>query len=373
MAATLNFKFVANDKGLQQGLKRSQKGLRGLDRTTTGVGASMAKTFSKLGVAVSLVTLVRGLQSATRAAAEDAKSQRLLALQLQTTRNATDEQIASVERLLNGWSRVTGIADDELRPAYAKLVRATGTTRSANKLLKIALDGSAASGKSLTSVADALSKAFNGNYTSLYKLAPQLKATKGGVDEYAASVKGAAVAAADPFAKANVAFQEIKESIGTALLPALTGLAKWFTENGPAIQEWIAGFFDPNTPVGYQFAEFGKQLDKLFKRFDPNGKNSLQGFFNVFNTLIIGTLQILTAIITALNTIADLFDQNKYLNGTTNPVYGPGTPFQPGNGQSNYITNKYDINVNSTNLTGGDIVKSIKKYEQTTGLKFLNY
>lgn len=372
MASNVIFKFVANDGGLQKGLKRSQKGLRGLNQTAASVGLSMSKTFSKLGVAVSLVGLVRGLQSATRAAAEDAKSQRLLALQLQTTRNATDEQIASVEKLLNGWSRVTGVADDELRPAYAKLVRATGNTRSANKLLKIALDGSAASGKSLSAVTDVLSKAFNGNYTSLYKLAPQLKATKGGVDEYAASVKGAAAAAADPFAKASVAFQEIKESIGTALLPALTGLAKWFSDNGPAIQKWIADFFDPNTAVGYQFAEFAKQLDLLFARFDPKGKNSLQGFFNVFNTLLIGTLQILTAIIVALNTIADLFDKNKYLNGTKE-IYGPGVPFQSGNNQSNYITNKYQINVNSTNLTGADIVKSVKKYEQQTGLKYLNY
>jgi hypothetical protein len=372
MAATLNFKFVANDKGLQKGINRSQKSLKGLGLTTGRVARGMSRAFAGMGLGLSVYALGASIRAVTRAAAEDAKSQRLLALQLRTTRNATDEQIASVEKLLNGWSRVTGVADDELRPAYAKLVRATGNTRSANKLLKIALDGSAASGKSLSSVTDVLSKAFNGNYTSLYKLAPQLKATKGGVDEYAASVKGAAAAAADPFAKASVAFQEIKESIGTALLPALTGLADWFTKNGPAIQKWIADFFDPNTAVGYQFAEFAKQLDLLFARFDPKGKNSLQGFFNVFNTLLIGTLQILTAIIVALNTIADLFDKNKYLNGSKE-IYGPGVPFQSGNNQSNYITNKYQINVNSTNLTGADIVKSVKKYEQQTGLKYLNY
>ena len=365
--------FIADYSDLARKTKAAEKRLAYLQKKVKWHSNAINRSFRTMLKGVSFYALFRGLSQAARAAAEDAKSQRLLALQLRTTRNATDEQIASVETLLNQWSRVTGVTDDELRPAYSKLVRATGNTRAANKLLKIALDGSAASGKSLSTVTDALSKAYNGNFITLYKLAPQLKATKGGIDDFAASVKGAAVASADPFAKASVAFQEIKEQIGTALLPALTGLATWLSKNGPVIQQWIKDLFDPNTPVGYQFAELGKQFDKLFARFDPTGKNSLQGFFNVFNTLLIGTLQILTAIITALNTIADLFDQNKYLNGTTNPVYGPGTPFQPGNGQSNYITNKYDINVNSTNLTGGDIVKSIKKYEQTTGLKFLNY
>jgi hypothetical protein len=372
MAATLNFKFVANDKGLQQGIKRSQKGLRGLQATTISVSAGMTAALAKVGLGFSLIGLIRVLKNASMAAADDAKAQRILALQLQNSKQATDKQIASVEQFIGKLQRTTGILDDELRPAYAKLIRATGSIRNSTKLLRIALDGSAASGKDLGSVTDALSKAYTGNYAALYKLAPQLKKTKGTIDDYAKTVKGAAAAAADPFAKASAAFADIQESIGTALLPALTGLADWFTKNGPAIQKWIADFFDPNTAVGYQFAEFGKQLDLLFKRFDPKGKNSLQGFFNVFNTLIIGTLQILTAIITALNTIADLFDQNKYLNGT-NPIYGPGVPFQSGNNQSNYITNKYNINVNQTNLTGADIVKSVKKYEQQTGLKYLNY
>lgn len=375
MAATLNFKFVANDKGLQQGIRRSKKELTGLQKATASVSRGMAKSFAALGVGIGLSALVSGLRKATNAAYEDNKAQRLLALQLRTTKSLTDVQVASVEKLIAGWQRTTGVLDDELRPAYAKLVRATKSTRQANILMRIALDGAAASGKDLSTITDVLSKAYNGNLTSLYKLAPQLKAVKGGIDDYAKSVKGAAQTAADPFAKAKAVFADIQEQIGGALLPALTAFANWLTKNGPIIQKWIADLFDPNTAVGYQFKELGKQLDELFKRFDPKGENSLVGFFNVLNTLLIGTLQILTAITTALNTIANLFDKNKYLTDGTigNKVYGPGTPFQSGNANQNYITNKYSINVNNTNVTGADLVKKIKLYETQTGRKYLNY
>lgn len=374
MAATLNFKFVANDKGLQQGIRRSKKELTGLEKATAAVSRGMARSFAALGVGIGLSALVSGLKRATMAAYEDNKAQRLLALQLRTTKDLTDTQIASVEKLISGWQRTTGVLDDEIRPAYAKLVRATKSTRQANILMRIALDGAAASGKDLGTVTDILSKAFNGNFTSLYKLAPQLKATKGGIDDYAKSVAGAAKTAADPFAKAKAVFTDIQEQIGGALLPALTAFANWLTKNGPVIQKQLADLFDPNTAVGYQIQEFGKSLDKLFKRFDPKGENSLVGFFNVFNTLLIGTLQILGKIVDTLNTISNLFnapDMQKVLEKVNSGKFVGYAPNGVNLPQVDRSNSTYNINVNSTNITGGEIIKWIKQYELQTGRKYL--
>lgn len=373
--ATLNFKFVANDKGLQQGIRRSKKELTGLEKTTMAVSRGMARSFAALGVGIGLSALVTGLKRATMAAYEDNKAQRLLALQLRTTKDLTDTQVAAIEKLISGWQRTTGVLDDEIRPAYAKLVRATKSTRQANILMRIALDGAAASGKDLSTVTDILSKAYNGNLTSLYKLAPQLKATKGGIDDYAKSVAGAAKTAADPFAKAKAVFADIEEQIGSALLPALTAFANWLTKNGPTIQQWFADLFDPKSYVGAQLAEFGKSLDKLFKRFDPNGENSLVGFFNVFNTLLVGTLQILGKIVDTLNAIADLFNQPDMQNVLDKVNSGKFVGYAPMGVNLPQVSapsnSTYNINVNNTRITGGEIIRWIKDYEQKTGRKYL--
>jgi len=92
------------------------------------------------------------LKSAGEAAADDAKQQRLLALQMKTTTNATKKQIAETEAFIGRLSEQTGIMDDDLRPAFATLLRGTGKVTKAQKLLKIALDGSAASGKPLSAI-----------------------------------------------------------------------------------------------------------------------------------------------------------------------------------------------------------------------------
>jgi protein translocase SecG subunit len=67
-------------------------------------------------------------------------------------------------------SLATGVADDALRPALARLVISTGNTAKAQDLLSLALDASTATGKPLETVANALGKAYDGNTTALGKL-----------------------------------------------------------------------------------------------------------------------------------------------------------------------------------------------------------
>jgi hypothetical protein len=129
-------------------------------------------------------------------------------------------------------SQEAGVADDVLRPALANAVRGTGDLTTAQNLLKIGLDGAAATGKPLETIMKALTQAQNGNTTSLYKLAPQLKVTKGGVDDFAKSVAGAAGTSASPLSKFSVALNEAKETIGAAFLPVIE---KLITTLGPLI------------------------------------------------------------------------------------------------------------------------------------------
>jgi len=219
--ATLNFKFVANDAGLKSGVAAAKGHLDDLDGKTTSVGASLGKAFAAMGAALLAAGLIRGLKDAALAAQEDEIAQRLLAEQLRITTGATDEQVAATEQYITKMSLLSGLTDDVLRPALANAVRGTGSLAAGQKLLAIAMDGAAASGKPLDAVLTTLIKAHNGNEKALYKLAPALAASKGGIDDYAASVKGMAEISANPFEKFKVSVGEAKEVIGAALLPSL--------------------------------------------------------------------------------------------------------------------------------------------------------
>jgi hypothetical protein len=237
--ATLVFKFLANDAGLKDGINQAKGHLDDFDGKATSIGANIGKTFALLGGALAAAGIVTALKDMAIAAQEDEVAQKLLATQLRNTTGATDDQIAKAEDFITATSKMAGVADDVLRPALANAVRGTGDLGTAQDLLKVALDGAAASGKPLETVMQALIKAHNGNETALYKLAPQLKATGGGIDDFAKSVEGAAKASANPFEKFKISIDEAKEALGARLLPIL---GKLVDKLMPIIEQLIPTF-----------------------------------------------------------------------------------------------------------------------------------
>jgi hypothetical protein len=228
MAGSVAIKFVANATGLKKGTDQSKQALSGFEKATKTASSNIKKALGGIAAAFGAAAIVRGLANAAKAAQEDAISQKLLADQLKRTTGANAEAIKGAEGFIDALSRQVGIADDQLRPALANAVRGTGSLTAGQKLLAIAVDGAAASGKPLDTVLNALIKAQNGNTASLYKLAPELKKAKGGIDDYAASVKGAGEAAASPFDKFKVAIGEAQEKLGASLLPVIQKLIDKF-------------------------------------------------------------------------------------------------------------------------------------------------
>ena len=380
--------FIGDYSDLKKKTERAEAQLVRMRKKVQSQSRMMNQAFKRIGASLSLFAVVNGLKRAGEAAANDARSQRLLALQMRTTTKATDKQVKSNEAFIQRLSEQVGIVDDELRPAFAKLLRGTGSVAKAQKLLKIALDGAAASGKSVSTVSDAITKANNGNFTSLYRLAPQLKKTKGGVDEYAKSVKGAAKASADPYSKLSVVLDNLNEQVGTALLPGFEALANFFIKNGPAISKFLEDLFNPKTKLGQSFAKMGDAIGKIFDslntffmQFDPDKKSGVLGFFTVLQAALDTVATTLDIIINSLNLITGNEAAQKILNGkdVTNPfasaidlgiTKGAGI----GAGGSNMSTlgsSNYTINVNKANTSASDIVREIQRYERQTGKKYL--
>jgi pheromone shutdown protein TraB len=245
---TLKLSILAETKDLVSGLNKASAETESFGNKATEFGKKAALAFAVAGAAA----LKFGFD-AVKAATEDAAAQALLAKTIEATTSATAAQVKGVEDYITKTSIAIGVTDDELRPAFSRLVRSTKDTEEAQRLLNLALDLSAASGKPLELVTNALGKAYDGNTTALGKLGlgldtnllkskdndaiiRQLETTYG---EFA---EGAAETAAKKFERIKIATDEAKESIGAALLPVIEQLSDFvLTTAVPNLQSFIQG------------------------------------------------------------------------------------------------------------------------------------
>jgi hypothetical protein len=229
MAITIPIISEFDGKGVSRAIKEFQQ------LETTGEKAQFALRKAALPAAAALTGLAAAATMATKAAAEDAKAQALLAQTLRNTTGATDAQIAANEQYIATTERAAAVSDEQLRPALGNLVRATGDVTQSQQLLNLALDISAATGRDLESVSIALAKASQGQATALQRLGVPLdealvktKDFEGIVSVLTDTFSGAAAVAADSFEgrmrRVAIAIDNTKENIGNALIPILERL-----------------------------------------------------------------------------------------------------------------------------------------------------
>lgn len=231
MSLVLGVEILGEYKQLTAATKGAQSQLSSLNKRTQSISNTMNKAFAAIGIGFSLRIITQQLEESAKAAIEDTKSQKLLALAMENTSGATKAQVAQAEKLINKMQYQVGVADDELRPAFQKLFIATKSVTESNRLLAIALDASAATGKGLDVVSQAMAKSLAGSDTALVKLIPSLKGAKDPLAELEKTFKGAAAEAAktDPYQRMNVIFGEMREQIGMALLPVLDKFSAWLS------------------------------------------------------------------------------------------------------------------------------------------------
>jgi len=250
---TFVVRFISDTDKALDGFKKLNNGLAGLGDGGVLVKRSFKDMFTgaavaTAGVSAAVVGVAGALYKATQAAAEDQKSQALLADQLQKTVGASDQLIASTERLIAQQQALTGISDTQLRDALSILVRGTGDLTKAQNLLSTAMDISTATGKDLNSVSIALARGANGQFTALTRLGiPIDENTKKSKDfnqvlrDLNAQFGGAAKTAASTFEGQlrilQGQFGEIVETVGAALLPYLQQFSDFIVTNVvPAVQ-----------------------------------------------------------------------------------------------------------------------------------------
>jgi hypothetical protein len=261
MSVILNIVSAFDEKGVRKALKSFSQ-----LETTTQKASYALKQYGGPAAIAAIGAVTAGLTKAVKAAAEDQKSQEQLKIALENTVGANKSQVGAVEDSVTALMYQTATADDVLRPALSKLVRATKDVTQAQSLLKLALDISAGSGRDLTSVSTALSRAALGNFTALTRLgipldqnAVKAKDLDGVLGSLSASFAGAATKNAQTFegqvTTLKIALGELEESVGKQLIPVLSDYAqvlvdlttdtqgaesstkKWFDRIATGIQE----------------------------------------------------------------------------------------------------------------------------------------
>lgn len=247
-----------------KGIKKAIAEFKQLETNAEKAQFLIKKSAAPAAAAVS--ALAYAAYDAAKAAMADQKAQQQLAMALQNSTGATKDQISQVENWITVQGKVLGVADDQLRPAYATLARVTHDVGKAQRAATLAMDISAATGRDLASVAQILSRGLGGNTAALARMSPELRAMqKSGATAQEMMQKlfdtfgGAAQANADTVAgkmqKLRVRMDELKESIGYKLLPVMDSLltrldnmATW-ADNHPKLIErvgnafsWLGGF-----------------------------------------------------------------------------------------------------------------------------------
>ena len=375
----------------------------GLKKAKSGFGG-LTKTLGAIGIGFGLKQMTDGLLDAAKAASIDAKSMQLLNNQLVRNANATNAQVVANNKFIDTLSMQVGIADDLLRPAQARLARATGSTAKSQELLKLALDASAVSGRPLESVSTALAKAFNGNTTSLKRMFPELTKSKDIIGDLTKAVKGAAEEQADPFARMNVAFGELQEKLGSIILPYILDFIDTMMKPGGAIDQvgkFLEDVSNPKTETGQAFVQvkdtvtglsetvvnLGTIISNLFS-LEANAMplmNDLKSFFDLVKDITNGINE-------AGDALDKLMGKGKSLPGAkgkdgkpavsqpnvfemagktfieaTNPLIGIGSLYSnlKGNFGGGTVTN--NITVNAPNVDGRVIVDGLGTYIKQNG------
>jgi hypothetical protein len=244
----INIPIISEFDG--KGIKKAIAQFKQLE--TTSEKAQFAIKKAAVPAAAALGGLAVALGDATRAAMEDQQEQAALALTLQNVTGAGAAQTAQVEKQISAMSRASGVADTEYRKALEALVRGTKDVGIAMNDMNLVMDISTATGMDSASVADALAKAYQGNFKALRSLSPEMATMiKEGaslneiMDVLGGTFGGATAKSAETAAgKMKIltnSLGETKESIGAALLPVLEAVlpvlnkfAAWAQDNPKA-------------------------------------------------------------------------------------------------------------------------------------------
>lgn len=345
---TLKLSILADVDDLRKKLNQGENDVQGFGGKLDNFSKMAGVAFAAAGAAA-VAYAGKLAVDGVKAAIEDEAAQVRLASALKNVTGATAEQIKSAEDWVLKTSLQTGIADDKLRPALERITRSTKDIAEAQKLTTLAVDIAKAKNLDLTTVANALAKANDGNTNSLKKLGITLgdnaqnlaeynklqkalekaqidanfaleqygqsskeyirasqkvaeiteksnNVAKAGIDvfgELGKEFSGAAAEAANTFQgkmeRLKVAFDEAKETVGGFILDAITPIITLIVDKVvPALGAFSGGISNNLQPTIKFFKPILESLTGAFNEIKDafvRNQEKLEPLFNLFKAI----------------------------------------------------------------------------------------
>lgn len=309
---TLKLNLLADVDQFGRGMAQANQDTDNLQRGMSDKSKKMVKALTAVTVAVGAMAIAIGVD-AVKAAAEDEVSQAKFRESLKDSAGVTDSFVDSLDKVIEKMQFMSGFSDGELRDSLGRLSRSTGDVEEAQDLLEIAMDVSRGTGKDLTTVAENLAKAYDGNEGALKRMGVPLDEAilKSGnfkdiTDELTRLFGGQASEYADTYqGKLDIVNQrlgEFKEGAGKGLIDVLGRLltvvndvAKGFagesedsglTGKVGMMQRELGSKKSGGYTLGESLAVLATSFEELFKALNSkDGQNSTSALEKIAGAL----------------------------------------------------------------------------------------
>jgi hypothetical protein len=386
MSLVLNVEILGEFKKLTAATQGANKQLKGMGDRSKKISQGIRRAFATIGVGLSFRAIAKGFEETTKLAQVEIKGREQLTLAIKNNSGATDEQIKGIHEYIAATEIASAISDDELRPAFANLVRATKDVTKSQKLMEVALDVSAGTGKSLEVVTQAMGRALNGSTTALNRLVPSLKDSKNPMEDLAAAFKGANEEASKQktWQRFEIIMGNIKEMIGEILLPVLEKFANWFSRTYPKIQTFFknlkSAFDDPAVKSSFRelskaFGSLGASLANLFGLPKSAGAKDFITFLKTLADVLTIIAKTADAVAKALKGAFAVFKAPDFVKGLSQflvdkvPRPTATTPGRISTPQSS--TSNVNVNITNRLPSPSDVIQKIRQAERQTGKRYL--
>jgi hypothetical protein len=322
--------ILGDSRSLKRALNGAAKDVKGFKSKLGGIGSIAAGVFGGGAALAGLSSLTHQLGSVVDEAREAARVGRMTDAVLKSTGGAANVTAGQVSRLAEAISNKTGIDDEQIQSAQNLLLTFTNVRNEVgkgndifNQASQAAIDMSVALGTDSKSAALQLGKALNDPIKGINALSragvsftkeqkdqikvlvasgKTLEAQKMILAELGKEFGGAAAAASDPMQRLDTTVNNLKERIGTALLPYIEKAATWLGEKLPGALDKLEKIFSEKVlPVLKDVTAWLK--DKLGGAIE-GGKKVIEDLANAFGTSQGTIVKALGAIALALGVVA---------------------------------------------------------------------
>jgi len=296
--------IVSAENRTKQGLDDAKKDLANFEQDTGGIGKKILENFTvTFG---DITNLVKGAFSTVgefvNAYAEAERALTSLKTALDISPKADLSDLEKLTKFASDLQALTGLGDDTTIALQSMLISTGRTADETMRIIKLAADYSAATGKSFQTSVEQINKTFGGSARELGQLFPELKELSkeelqagdaitileqkfGGFSEKLANTASTSVA------KFNESWGDMKEALGEAIMPAVQ----------PILENLVKFLNDPVIPTIQGFAPIVKEVftavEEIIIELKPIVEPVLQWFADVWGKTIAPNIQALWEIV----------------------------------------------------------------------------